>query len=289
MTTRNLGASPQAIQYHYDVSNDFYQLWVDSSLTYSCAMWEDHDTLESAQMRKLDFHVEQARAKNATRVLDVGCGWGSLLRRLVEVHGVEQAVGLTLSKAQAERNWAHQHPRIDVRLESWADHVPQAPYDAVISIGAFEHFARLGLSQAEKVEAYRAFFACCQAWLKPGGWLSLQTIAYGNLRRGKQYADPFIPRAIFPESDLPRLSEIAEAAEHLFEVVTLRNDRQDYARTSQEWFDRLRAKRAEAVRVCGEEVVARYERFLRMFGYSFELGAFILLRLALRRIDRPPK
>jgi cyclopropane-fatty-acyl-phospholipid synthase len=289
MTTRNLGASPQAIQYHYDVSNDFYRLWVDRSFTYSCAMWEDNDTLESAQMRKLDFHVEQARAKNATRVLDVGCGWGSLLQRLVEVHGVEQAVGLTLSKAQAEWNWARQHPRIDVRLESWTDHVPQTPYDAIISIGAFEHFARLELSQAEKVEAYRAFFARCHAWLKPGGWLSLQTIAYGNLRRGKQYADPFIPREIFPESDLPRLSEIAEATEHLFEVVALRNDRQDYAHTSREWFDRLRTKRAEAVRVCGQEVVARYERFLRMFGYSFELGAFILLRLALRRINNLPK
>jgi cyclopropane-fatty-acyl-phospholipid synthase len=235
----------------------------------------------------VDFHVEQARAQNAKRVLDVGCGWGSVLRRLIEVHGVERAVGLTLSEAQAAWNRSFNHSRIEVYLESWADHTPEAPYDAIISIGAFEHFARLELSNTEKMEAYRTFFARCRTWLKPGGWLSLQTIAYGNLRRDKHYTDPFIAKEIFPESDLPRCSDIALATESTFEIVGLYNHREDYARTFREWFNRLRAHRTEAVGLCGEEVVARYERYLRTFCYSFELGAFLLLRIALRRIDHP--
>ena len=285
MNTPEQGASSQAIQYHYDVSNDFYRLWLDSSLTYSGALWEDNDTLEAAQVRKIDWHVEQARAKNATRVLDVGCGWGPVLRRLVEVHGVKQAVGLTLSEAQAQWLWTLSQPGIEVRLESWTHHVPQEPYEAIISIGAFEHFARTELSPAEKVDVYRAFFSRCHDWLQPGGWMSLQTIAYGNLRRDKHYANPFIANENVPESDLPRLQEIAAATEQLFELVMLRNDRADYARTCRAWFERLRANRTLAVEICGEAVVARYERFLRTFSYSFELGAFWLLRLVLRRID----
>jgi len=285
MKTPDKGASLQAIQYHYDVSNDFYRLWLDSSLTYSCALWEDNDTLEAAQVRKIDWHVEQARAKNATRVLDVGCGWGSVLRRLVDTHGVKQAVGLTLSETQEQWLRSLSQPSIEVRLENWTHHMPLEPYEAIISIGAFEHFTRTELSPAEKIGVYRAFFSRCHDWLQPGGWMSLQTMAYGNLRRGKHYTNPFIATEIFPESDLPRLQEIAEATEQLFELVVLRNDRADYARTCRVWFERLRANRARAVEVCGEAVVARYERFLRTFSYSFELGAFWLLRLALRRID----
>jgi cyclopropane-fatty-acyl-phospholipid synthase len=286
MKTDNPGASPEAIQYHYDIGNDFYRLWLDSTLTYSGALWKEGDTLESAQQHKIDWHINQARAHGATRVLDVGCGWGSVLRRLVDVHGVERAVGLTLSAAQLQWITAFNHPQLEVRLESWSDHVPDEPYDAIISLGAFEHFAQFASSNAEKVEGYRAFFARCHAWLKPGGWLSLQTMAYGDLSRDKHHSDLFIANDIFPQSDFPRLADIAEASERIFEVVLMRNDRSDYVRTYREWFNRLRAQRTEAVRLVGEEVVARYERYLRMFSYSFELGAFSLLRLALRRIDR---
>jgi cyclopropane-fatty-acyl-phospholipid synthase len=202
------------------------------------------------------------------------------------VHGVARTVGLTLSEAQAQWLQASPQPGLEVRLESWTDHTPAEPYAAIISIGAFEHFTRPEMSAAEKVAVYRTFFSQCHAWLQPGGWLSLQTIAYGNFPHDKRYANPFIANDIFPESDLPRLSEIATATEQLFELVTLRNDRADYARTCRVWFERLRANRARAVGLCGEAVVARYARFLRTFSYSFELGAFVLLRLAFRRIDR---
>src|SRR5262249_28276009 len=93
------GASAEAIRHHSAPSNEFYRLWLDRDMVYSCALFGPGDTLERAQERKLDFHVEQARAARARKVLEIGCGFGALLRRLVSVHGVERAVGLTLSDA----------------------------------------------------------------------------------------------------------------------------------------------------------------------------------------------
>ena len=103
MSEMYLGAGSGAIRHHYDVGNDFWQVWLDPTMSYSCAMWEDPvDDLESAQRRKLDFHTEQAGAAGAARVLDIGCGWGAQLMHLVGSQGVKHAVGLTLSDAQAE-------------------------------------------------------------------------------------------------------------------------------------------------------------------------------------------
>jgi cyclopropane-fatty-acyl-phospholipid synthase len=285
---RPLGASQQAIEFHYDVGNDFYELWLDPTLTYTCALWNDaipEDTLAKAQVRKIDFHVQQARAQGMGRVLDVGCGWGNALRRLVDHHAVQHAVGLTLSPSQADWVRSLGHPGIDVHVEDWAGHEPAEPYDAILSVEAFEAFARPRLSTAEKVKIYRTFFERCHGWLRPGGWLSLQTIAYGNSR--PEDLDEFISQQIFPESDLPRLPEVMEAVERLFEVVTLRNDRDHYTRTLRVWLGSLRSKRAEAVKRAGEDTVVRYERFLRLSIYAFSVGACDLHRIALRRINRP--
>jgi len=285
LKTQNPGASAEAIQHHYDVGNDFYALWLDSTQTYSCALWEEGDTLESAQLRKIDFHITQARAMGAKRVLDVGCGWGAVLQRLMETYAVEHAVGLTLSKAQVAWCKAKHHPRIDVRLESWSDHVPVEPYDAIVSIGAFEHFARSGLLETAKIEVYRTFFQRCHAWLKPGGWMSLQTIVYENSR--PEGLNAFVASEIFPESDPPRLADIAKATGKIFEIVTVRNDRSDYERTCRAWYKRLRENRTAAVRLVGEEVVARYEKYLGVCQIGFHQGMMNLARLTLRRIDHP--
>jgi cyclopropane-fatty-acyl-phospholipid synthase len=183
------GASSEAIEHHYDVGNEFYRLWLDETMTYSCALWAEGDTLERAQLRKLDHLIEGARAGGADRVLDVGCGWGALLVRLVELHGVKHATGLTLSRAQAEAVAALQDERIDVRVENWAEHEPGERYDAIISIGAFEHFARFGMTRRERVAAYRKFFAFCWELLPPGGRLVLQTNAKGaNVRLERRTA-----------------------------------------------------------------------------------------------------
>ncbi|BAZ21947.1 cyclopropane-fatty-acyl-phospholipid synthase [Kalymmatonema gypsitolerans NIES-4073] len=286
LQTQHPGASSTAIQHHYDVSNEFYRYWLDESQTYSCALWSDdgeQDSLELAQQRKIDYMVAQARANGVKRVLDIGCGWGAVLRRLVDIHQVEHAVGLTLSAAQAEHIVSLNHPRIEVHQHSWLEHSPVAPYDAIISIGAFEHFARIELTDSERIEAYRDFFLHCHKWLKPNGWMTLQTISYGNMRR--EEASQFMNTDIFPESDLPRLAEIAQSTEGIFEVVMLRNDRKHYARTCEEWLSRLRANRDRAIALVGEDVFSRYERYLKLSAVGFRMGKIALLRLTLRRFD----
>jgi cyclopropane-fatty-acyl-phospholipid synthase len=297
MTTRaklRLGGSPEAIQAHYDVGDEFFRLWLDPTLTYSCALWEEDEPdslLEQAQRRKIAYHVRQARARGAGRVLDVGCGWGSVLRHLMDEADVGHATGLTLSKRQAAHVAAWGHPRLAVRLESWADHTPDQPYDAVISVGAFEHFARPEWSEAEKERSYRAFFERCRDWLAPSGWLALQTIAYGNAdpRHAKTVPEHrFLLGEIFPEAELPTLENVVRASGGLFELVALRNDREDYERTCQVWCRRLVARKAEAVAVAGPETVARYVRYLKMAGSLFHYGRIGLLRLTFRRLDEPP-
>lgn len=285
VTLANRGASAEAIQHHYDAGNDFYRLWLDSTSTYSCALWEEGDDLDAAQLRKLDDHAAQARAPGAAHVLDIGCGWGSMLRRLVQVHGVQHAVGLTLAKNQAQHIQAFGDPRLEVRLENWSDHVPKQPYDAIISVGAFEHFANHGLTPEEKIASYRLFFERCHQWLKPGGSISLQTIVYGNCLR--EDFSPFFAQEIFPESDLPRPSEIAAASDRLFELELLRNHREHYKRTCETWWRRLRQNREEAVRLVGETVVARYEKYLQYCTIAFHVGTMGLMRVTLRRIDNP--
>jgi cyclopropane-fatty-acyl-phospholipid synthase len=288
-TSRPRGASEKAIQHHYDVGNDFYQLWLDDTLSYSCALWKPNEAdaaLADAQRRKLDYHIAQSRAGAGACVLDIGCGWGAMLRRLVQ-HGVGRAIGLTLSAQQAQWIAASHEPGVVVHQESWLDHEPAQPYDAILSVGAFEHFAQPDWTDAEKREAYRAFFSRCHDWLEPDGWLSLQTIAYGNLDReeGRQTpGHPFLLQEIFPETDLPTLPELVEASQGLFEIVTLRNDRDDYHRTCRVWFDRLQARRAEASALVGEEVVSRYLRYLKFSATLFHFGQTFLLRMTFRKL-----
>lgn len=289
MTRPWSGASPRAVQAHYDVGNEFYQLWLDpASMSYTCALFVDGEgpeALSAAQLRKIDFHAAAVQAAGGARVLDIGCGWGNALRRLVHAHGVAQAVGLTLSPAQAEWIARQPDPRIDVRLEAWIDHRPTILYDAIVSIESIEAFVKPGTPDAERLDIYREFFGRCHAWLRPGGRLSLQLIAYGNSGPGD--LDAFIAAEIFPESDLPRLSELACAVERRFEIRALVNDRAHYVRTLRAWIANLARHRAAAVALVGETVVRRYERYLRLCTYIFASGSCDLYRLSLHRIDQP--
>jgi cyclopropane-fatty-acyl-phospholipid synthase len=282
------GASAEAIRHHYDVSNDFYRLWLDESMTYTCALFAgDDDTLEKAQQRKLDRHVAEACCRGAARVLDIGCGWGSLLSRLVDEHGVGEAVGLTLSAAQAEHVARLGRPRVRVLVEDWAAHNAE-PYDAIISIGAFEAFAHPGMTDEDRSSAYQKFFAACHRLLKPGARLSLQTIAVGSTPQKRSMLKDlrFIYREIFPESALPALADIAAAIQGWFEIVALRNDRADYVRTLREWLRRLRERRAAAIDHTSPEIVARYERYLDVCARTFEMDACHLYRITLRAVNR---
>jgi cyclopropane-fatty-acyl-phospholipid synthase len=278
------GASAPAIRHHYDLGNDFYRLWLDEEMVYSCALWSpdapDED-LAAAQQRKLRYHLTEAAPQGARSLLDVGCGWGAMLRFAVTAGPTEHALGLTLSPAQAEWIRSHARPGVEVRVASWHDHVPQEPHDAIVSIGAFEHFARPGDSREEKIRIYRRFFESCHSWLRPHGRLSLQTIA---LPDDAPPPTDYIEAQAFPESQVPRLREILEATDGMFELLLLRNDRGMYARTSREWARRLRARRTDAEPLVGAATVDRYLEYLRVCAFGFDLGKNALLRLTLQRI-----
>jgi cyclopropane-fatty-acyl-phospholipid synthase len=284
-TTANRGASKAAISFHYDLGNEFFRLFLDRECCYSCAMYDnDSDSFEAAQQRKLEYHIQQARADGAARVLDIGCGWGALQKRLVKEHQVKVAVGLTLSEKQAEWIRSMNLPGVEVRVESWSDHVPAASYDSIISIGAFEHFARPS-SRAVRVRGYREFFERCYGWLNPGGWMSLQTIGLGSVDHGVE--GQFVAENIFPESDLPRLGEIADASEGIFEIVSVRNDRADYKRTNHEFRERLRKNRDTAVRLVGEDTVRTFDKYFRISAAGFSRGTTNLYRITFRRLAHP--
>lgn len=286
-STAYQGASAEAIQSHYDIGNEFYELWLDPTRTYSCALWDGpDDTLTDAQARKHDYLVEQTRADRAKRVLDVGSGWGALLRRLVERHGVAEAVGLTLSQAQLDHVQGWADDRYELRLENWIDHRPTAGYDAIISIGAFEHFADMGMDRAERIAAYREFFLRCREWLPPGGRLAVQTMIKGNnTRMSKQTVRDllFMIDRIFPESELPWSSELVEASERAFDIVSVRNDADHYARTCLEWRRRLLADRDRAEAMVGGQAVDDYDRYLSAAASGFQNRHLGLARVIFER------
>jgi cyclopropane-fatty-acyl-phospholipid synthase len=279
------GGSAEGIRKHYDLDTEFWRLALGPTLAYSSALFTSPDDhLDVAQQRKIDWHLDASGARTAKSVLDIGCGWGSVLRRLSEMENVERSVGITLSTTQAEYLHSENLPRVEVRLENWAVHEPVAPYDSIISIGAFEHFAKPEETLEEKISVYVDFFKRCHGWLSPDGRMSLQTMAFGNMER--EEASDFMNQDIFPESDLPFLQDIITAAGGLFEIVAFRNDRLHYARTYDRYSMNLRQNRERAVALVGEQVVSRYERYFKLISMGFRMGKEHLLRFALRPIRK---
>jgi cyclopropane-fatty-acyl-phospholipid synthase len=262
-------------------------------MTYSSGLWtegDDPDDREAALERKIDRFAARVLGPPGARVLDVGCGWGGTLRRLAARHAVREAVGLTVSPAQRDHLAAHPVPGAEIRLERWEDHEPDRPYDAILSFGAFEHFARDGSSGPERVAAYRAFFARCFDWLVPGGRLGLETIAHDDAPdtaspRGRGPVGDFV-LGLFPESICPHLCEIVLGFEPWFEVEDLRADARDFARTFRGWQLRLRAREGEASTLVGAETVRRFARYLAASEVQFRSGALTNHRMVLRRRPR---
>lgn len=280
------GASAAEIRHHYDVGNEFYRLWLDEGMNYSCALWDGEqkdDDLDEAQVRKLAYHVDSANARNKGAVLDIGCGWGALLCHLTQQHGVRRAVGLTLSEAQAQ--WIRQRdPKgVEVRLEAWQDHAPSAPYDAIVSIGAFEHFAHPGMSSREKIEAYRAFFEKCASWLVHPGRLSLQTIAHGCVNEQKRAQTSRLSSSVFPGSELPRLQEIIAAAEDVLKIEKVVNHARDYEHTCKLWKNNLKRNRERAIALHGEDVYRHYVDYLQGSEFGFALENLALYRIVFEK------
>jgi cyclopropane-fatty-acyl-phospholipid synthase len=284
---RSEGATQEAIEHHYDVGRDFYSLWLDARKVYSCALWpgELDDDLEAAQLAKLAWHVDAAAAGGVARVLDVGCGWGAMLRYLTEERSVGHATGLTLSSDQADSITVSDV--VDVRLEDWRHHDPVDPYDAIISIGAFEHFTRPELSALDRRAVYATFFNRCADWLNPGGRLSLQTIAYEDYDETTGPVSSFFTDEIFPESALPHLSDIIDASDPRFRLVAYRSDAAHYEHTLHLWQQRLESGRDEALALVDRTTYRRYLRYLRVSRALFDRRTTTLYRLAFER--RPTK
>jgi cyclopropane-fatty-acyl-phospholipid synthase len=279
-----------AIRHHYEVSNEFFHLVLGDSFTYSAGFYEpgedDHADLARAQERKLDAFAELAGAGPGTHILDIGCGWGTALERVVNVHGADLAVGLTLSRTQVDWIEGLRNPRVRVHASSWEAHEPERPYDGIVCINAIEHFVRGGLPPREKLKRYRAFFRRCHTLLQPGGRMALHMISIGRPPVGRAVLRDMtsVIREEFDGSHVPYLHELASSIQGLFEVDLVRDDRRDCARSMRVWRERLLARRDEAVALEGEAVVERFDRYLEVCTRMFGEGYFNDYRIGLVRI-----
>lgn len=255
------------VQAHYDLSDDFFRLFLDPTQTYSCAYFE-HDgmTLEEAQIAKIDLALGKLGLEPGMTLLDVGCGWGATMRRAIERYDVD-VVGLTLSKNQA----AHVGQMFDsmdtarsrrVLLQGWEQF--DEPVDRIVSIGAFEHFGR---------DRYPDFFAKAYRALPSDGVMLLHTICGFDPRQAREMGVPitfelarfikFILTEIFPGGQLPSVPMVAEHATAADFTVTRQQSLQPhYAQTLDIWAANLEAHREQAVAIQSEEVYERYMKYL---------------------------
>ncbi|ARE72639.1 class I SAM-dependent methyltransferase [Streptomyces sp. NPDC059558] len=297
MTTvapKSVDPEVDAIRHHYEVSNDFYRLLLGPTMMYSGGYWEDGEdlvaTLDEAQERKLDKFAELAgvAAGRTGRVLDIGCGWGTMLNRLTTVHGAEQAVGLTLSRTQEAFIAGLDNPRITTLVQSWADYKvadDSEKYDAAFCINALEHFVSSNLPPKERTKRYRYFFQQVANALNPGAKFVLHTMTAEALPMNRALLDDlkFLQRSEFEGCHIPHLSELSAAAEGLFEIDEIVNERESFAMACRAWLVLLAERRDEAVALEGEEVVSRFERYLDIFAYTLEDKFFNNFRVTITR------
>ena len=274
------GANAADIQFHYDLDRQFYELWLDKTLTYSCAMFRDGDDLASAQIRKLDFHLDQAEVTNCSRVLDIGSGWGSLMKRGINRFPHAAFTGLTLNLDQKNYVDAQALPNVSQYFVDWRDFHDVKVFDGAICIGALEHFASPGLDSAQRIAIYRDFFKKVSSLLKPDGALSLQYTSFDRMQE-RDFAQ-FISERIWPNSMLPRSFEPIAAADRILRLEHLQNDGYDYARTCRIWAQRLGAKKDAANDLISPHRVLDYLRYLRMSATAFESDCFKLVRATFR-------
>jgi cyclopropane-fatty-acyl-phospholipid synthase len=230
-----------AIAHHYDVSNDFYRIVLGPSMTYSCAVFASPSTsLEDAQTAKHELICRKLALRPDMRLLDIGCGWGGMLLHAAREHGV-RGIGVTVSQRQAELAEkrvaeAGLADRIDIRLQDYRD-VDDGPYDAISSIGMFEH---VGLSQLE------VYFERCYALLSPGARMVNHAIAR-PAQRGKRPAGrtrfarrSFIDKFVFPDGELHEIGSVVTAMQAQgFEVRHVESIREHYALTLRNWVANL--------------------------------------------------
>ena len=241
---------------HYDTSNDFYRLWLDPSLTYSCAYFaRDDESLQDAQMGKLDLAFAKVGLRPGHRLLDIGCGWGTAALRASERYGAE-AVGLTVSEAQFELAQARASARtgVEFRLEPWETY--EGRCDRIVSFEALEHFT---------AAKYPAFFGRCRELLPADGRLLLQTITVGKPSRSfslLRYAY-FLHDQLFFRAELPRPEQVVKVAREAgLELVHAESLRRHYVRTIETWLANLERNREAAIAATDPKTYEMYVRYL---------------------------
>jgi cyclopropane-fatty-acyl-phospholipid synthase len=256
----------QAIAHHYDVGNDFYSLVLGPSLTYSCAVFgSEDDTLEQAQENKYELIARKLDLRQGMRFLDVGCGWGGMVMHASACHGV-QAVGVTLSREQ----FALASKRVveaglstsaEIRIQDYRD-IDDGPYDAISSIGMFEHVGESRLSE---------YFQCLWNLLPPGGRLLNHGISRPPRIERRSRRSPFIEHYVFPDSALHEVGRVVSVIQDAgFEVRHVESFREHYARTLRAWVANLEANWQKAVELVGENRARVWRLYMAASVANFE-------------------
>jgi len=269
------GRAARNIRFHYDQPNDFYRQFLDSRMVYSCAYFKEmYQSLDDAQLRKLDHICRKLDLQPGDAFLDVGCGWGGLITHAAAEHGVI-STGCTLSSEQynfANELAREQGPGKAVRVELSDYREVQGPFDKVASVGMFEHVGRRRM---------RKYFATLNRLLRPGGLVLNHGITRPETT-GDNAETLFIRRKVFPGGEIPRLSDVIRCAERSgFEVLDVENLRPHYALTCQAWFARLQENVTQCLRYVDRSV---YRTWLLAFAASaacFEEGRLNLNQVLL--------
>lgn len=284
-----MGSNKDEVQVSYDVSNEFFRLWLDERMNYTCAVFESEDqSLEAAQLNKLSILSDFAKVDETSSVLDIGCGWGACLEYLATSRSVKRGVGVTLSSAQAAEVNARKLPGIEVHDADFMKWQHDEKFSAVISICMMDHLCSPEEArQGKAIDIYRSFFKKVHEMTEPGAWFGLQTILRNRTpRRGKDLEDVFfVTKEIFPGGLNPRLEDIITAVNPYWEVMTVYQRRKDYEKTTAEWLRRLRLNEAVIREKWGDKVFVDYERYLDTCVRCFDKFYSSLAQYELRRID----
>jgi len=272
------GSNAEEVQFHYDISNDFFKLWQDPNQVYSCAYFERDDmTLEEAQMAKIDLSLGKLGLQPGMTLVDIGCGWGATIMRAVEKYDVN-VIGLTLSENQKqhiEDFWfanSKSSRRMEVRLQPWEEF--DEPVDRIVSIGAFEHFG---------FNKYDDYFKKTFNLMPDDGVQLLHTIVIPSDEEIKERKLPltmsrvrfikFIMDEIYPGGRLPLVAQVEKhAVQAGYHVTRKQALRPHYTKTLDTWAANLEANKDEAIAITSEEIYDRFLKYLTGCADLFRLG-----------------